>query len=59
MKRSCDFSCVGTMIQWLSSSSSLLGMNCWHAAEQGVDAEQGAHLSQKVLVDCSKTSEAF
>lgn len=34
------------------------GMNSWHAAEQGVDAEKGAHLSQ-VLVDCSKNSETF
>lgn len=35
------------------------GMNFWHAVEQGIDAEQGAHLSQKVLVDCSKNSEVF
>lgn len=35
------------------------GMNSWHAAEQGVDAEKGAHLSQKVLVDCSDNSETF
>lgn len=35
------------------------GMNSWHAAEQGVVPEIGAHLSRKFLVDCSKKVKLF